>query len=661
MYHPLSFLAAHSPGYWKGHALNWNTFWRLASLGVVQMLLFSVLRKLNLRNDVAFVLSFITVYNLRTLDMFRYGASLENYTGFLLLCATMIRFYIAQDRIIGPASLIGATYLLVSGGHPQIAYLGILGAGVICLAIPPAIKAIRPELAKSLRVTLQYYAVVVICTGIGLLLASAYTFPFFFEFLRDAPTRINRTYEWSLAYSDRWGGAVNSFFNPLQSDVHGAFGSSPLILTAALAPVLFAPVRGLRGRPIMIVLWLLVALVFLCSLGSQTPIHYWFWKFFPFADTFRAPGRITMLLPPVFMLILAWFFLVVDDQEALPPTSPIEPWHILVQAIPTFAAGYLIFSHSPTGRYTPHNIQNYPVWVDRFVFCCGLMCLVLAMLRASRLRVRTLAGPLFCIGVVLQIGVELRFGTWIATPQPTPTLEQMDQEKRSNLAFRGEVGYGMESRTQLAPSETPVPFAFFDRRPAPSSVPELIAGGTTDAVEKNRDRVTIAYSTFNQLVFQVDNKKPGSLILAVPYSSQWHASVDSCPSDIHRSDRNGLAILLPSGNHQVQLRFWSPSSMAGVLITCSTGLLVSLYFARECRTRRLRLCLAAVLIVGLIGGFFSWKHSLYNGDNLGMQYQWFSDPDATTSSARFTPLFDSDLCSISDIGFVSAQKSTRSS
>ncbi len=33
LHHPRAHLAALGPGYWDGHALSWNTFWRLLSLG----------------------------------------------------------------------------------------------------------------------------------------------------------------------------------------------------------------------------------------------------------------------------------------------------------------------------------------------------------------------------------------------------------------------------------------------------------------------------------------------------------------------------------------------------------------------------------------------------------------------------------------------------
>ena len=75
IFHPISHLSSWLPGYWTGKALEWNTFFRLISLGFAQLLLFHLLKKFKVHLLWAFVFSFITVYNLRMLDLFRYGAS----------------------------------------------------------------------------------------------------------------------------------------------------------------------------------------------------------------------------------------------------------------------------------------------------------------------------------------------------------------------------------------------------------------------------------------------------------------------------------------------------------------------------------------------------------------------------------------------------------
>ena len=627
LYHPLSYLASHSAGYWKGYALEWNTFWRLVSLGLTQLVLFNLLRRLKLSTDFAFILSFVTVYNLRMLDMFRYGASLENYTGFLLLCAAMAYLYITPDRFIRPLSVIGATYLLVCGGHPQIAYLGLVGAALICLVIPSTVAALRPDIAVNWRRALHYYATVGIYVGLGQLLALAYTLPFYVEFLRDAPNRVKQSYQWSIAFSDHLGGAANSFFNPLRSDVNGAFGSSPLILVAMLAPVALAPVRQVKGRAIMVALWLAFVVIFLCSVGDDTPVDYFFWKFFPFADSFRVPGRIAVLLPPILMLMLAWFFRAADDENFRRQMRPLVPWHLTLMAQAVFVTGYFLLAHTQTGYCTPFNIQQYPSWVNSLIFLSGLACLLLATLRVLPGRARVLAGLLLSGIVITQTVVQLRYGAWVAHRDPTPSLEQMDEAKRSDLAFRG-AQFGMESKTVVKPSvgvdgKPFFPFAVF--RPANKNAPPV---DYSAAVPQNTavpgTRVATVYTAFNRLVLKVDASTPGFLTLSVPYSPNWRASVKSQKFSVVRTDRNELAVFLPAGTHDVDFRFHSPASVAGMLISCGTALFLALFFSRRCRPGWVRNTVMVVAIVVLGGGFALWERSLYNGDNLGMRYVWTS-------------------------------------
>src|SRR4030066_59057 len=65
IYHPISHIASLLPGYWNGKALEWNTFLRLLSLGLTHLALFAFLRRLRLNMLFSFLLSLITVYNLR--------------------------------------------------------------------------------------------------------------------------------------------------------------------------------------------------------------------------------------------------------------------------------------------------------------------------------------------------------------------------------------------------------------------------------------------------------------------------------------------------------------------------------------------------------------------------------------------------------------------
>ncbi len=301
LFHPISHLSSAMPGYWDGKALEWNTFWRLFFLGLCHLALFILLYRLRLSGLFSFILSFITVYNLRMLDLFRYGASLENYTGCLFLCTAAAFYYIKPSRFSGPVSIIAATYLLACGGHPQMMYYGLLGAGTAVIVIPFVLDKISGEIKTGEPRRIKYFITTGTCMIGGILLSSAYTIPFYFDFLTSNAQRVGQSYKWSLQFSDTIGGMLNGFFSPLYNDVHSAFGSSAIILLIALVPLLY-----LAGKkvpiPILLV-WGLVTLTFLCSLGRATPVHYFFWKYFPFARDFRIPGRIVLIFPFLFLFL----------------------------------------------------------------------------------------------------------------------------------------------------------------------------------------------------------------------------------------------------------------------------------------------------------------------------------------------------------------------
>ena len=237
IFHPISHIAALLPGYWTGKALVWNTLLRLLSIGFTHLVLFYFLRRLKLRANISLILSFITIYNLRMLDMFRYGASLENYTAFLLLCVAIAWYYIDSTKHWGPLWIIGATYLLVCSGHPQMTYYGFIGVGLVTFLVPFFASAVNFELRGSIQKISKFYLHILFFSTVGLLMSSAYIFPFHFDFLVES-SRVSRPYSWAIGYTDTVTGTLNNFFKPFYSDVHGAFGGSSLYIVAAIIPFL---------------------------------------------------------------------------------------------------------------------------------------------------------------------------------------------------------------------------------------------------------------------------------------------------------------------------------------------------------------------------------------------------------------------------------------
>ena len=653
IYHPLPHLAALLPGYWEGRALDLNTFLRLLSLGLTHLCLLVVLIRLRLKIDIAFVISFITVYNLRMLDLFRYGSSLENYTGFLLLCAAMVFHYIKPTRVLGPALVIGATYLLVCGGHPQMMYLGLLGAGLACLSIPHAIAAIDPEVDVTMKRTLKFFGSVAICVAAGVLLASAYIVPYYFEFVRETAVRGGRGYKWSLAYCDTWGGQLNSFLKPMESVTMSVFGSTPVIVLAAMSPLIFA-IRP-RAPKVILFLWVAMVAIFFCSLGEATPVHYLFWKYFPLAQSFRVPGRITMILPVILLLILAWMFRPGEKALSLGKLKlPFSPYMVLALI---GAALFIVYEFDLVKRipepthYIPSRVNERPSWIDPVLFWTGLGSFVLLAVRGINFRWRTAGGIALCAAVVFQVTLEMRYGTWVVKKRTMPTLASMDEKKQNKLSFVGAPGYGMEapivssqmSRSSLDPwlsrffrkykSATSQEQAYelmakdhrADTLIVENHTPDGTETGDTSTQDVRRlDRVVLDKSSFNRLVFSVSTFAPGFVTLSFPFSGRWRALVDSSEAEVHRANGYENAVFVPAGEHTVEFRFWSAASVAGMVASCVTLLLIGVYTAFSFRSLKSRIAVSTVAVIVPSLVFLGWWDSLYSGDNLKTRYEWKS-------------------------------------
>jgi hypothetical protein len=657
LYHPISHIAAHLPGYWTGQALQINTVLRLVFIGLVHLALFILLRRLKLSAAAAFILSFITVYNLRMLDMFRYGASLENYLAFLLLCCALCFDYLKPARILGPGLIVLSTYLLICGGHPQIMYLGLLGAGLITCVLPFALAAILPEESPNKARLKKFYLRAGVFTGVGILVSCPYILPFYSEFVQGNASRVARNYSWSLGYSDTWAGALNSFFRPLHSDVHGAFGSSSVISLVLLIP----PIALLAKRTpkAVLVLFGLCLTVFLISLGRALPLHYLFWRFVPFADAFRTPGRINLILPFLFLLLLAWWIKHGASLRFRSKRLSRIPVHTLVTGFGIVL--YLVYNlwliHllPKPGHYTPAHINKHPFVVQQIAYWMGLLSLVLLLVTMSVQKRRiphAIVGALLCICAAVQCGVELRYGTWVINARQKSTLQQLDNKMGANLKVPGRAGFGMESlpvkeqmeQSALVGNETA---RFFRTYKAVSSKEEAYAhlaaekrGKTATAVTSRDskqiaecpyedpkckvDKIRAAKSSYNLVAFDVSAQEDGLFTLSYPFFPNWRASLDGAPAQIVRADGYMLGVFVPKGDHRIEFRFTSNASFIGFICFAFAVFGTAVYFSFKSRSRIQKvvvLCIGAALGPGL----FALEHrSLYVGDDLKTRYHWTS-------------------------------------
>ncbi len=656
LYHPLSHFASILPGYWDGNAIKVNTMIRLGSVGICHLILLILLLRFRLKVPTAFIISFITVYNLRTLDMFRYGASLENYLAFLMLCAFLAFYYLKPSRVLGPLSLIFSTYLLVCGGHPQIMYLGLLGTGLITVLIPFAIAAIFSDEKIDKSRVRSFYLRAGCFIACGIALSAAYILPFYFEFICQNAARVDRTYSFSLAYSDSWGGALNSFFRPLHSDVHGAFGGSAIIVLILLIPI-FATVLK-RVPKIIYVLFGVCLFIFLVSLGRATPLHYLVWKAVPLFDSFRTPGRINQILPFLFLLLLSWLLnektelsFRFANLNRISAKAVIAISAVLVHVIYNL---FIIDIVPKPKHYIPAQINEHSFFIHQLSYWIGfvsLCLLVLYMLFSKKRIVSIIVGLLLVISVTLQSTVGLRWGTWIAEVRTKLTLTQMNARLESRPVVPGMAGFGMEApqitnqmrESVLQPTLTRIYRTYrtvdsiddaykhtasrirIDEAAVVSSANDKANSACEISKARcNDDTVKMSYSSYNRSVFEVNAAEDSLLVLSYPFFENWRAFVNGVPQKPAAAEGSLTGVFIPKGKSTVEFRFESLSSLVGFSIFVLVLLCMGLFFSTAFSSRLLKAC---CIVAGVLpgAGIFALQYtSLYVGDNLNTKYEWTS-------------------------------------
>jgi hypothetical protein len=654
IFHPISYLSSFFPGYWNGKALEWNTLFRLLSLGFAHLMLFRLLRKFNIQILWAFVLSFITIYNLRMLDLFRYGASLESWTGYLILCSAIGFYHLKPTQWRGPVLIMAATYWLICSGHPQMMYYGLLGAGLFTLVFPFFTRTMLPERPLDARSVRRFWLRIAIFGAAGLLLASAYTLPFYFDFIRSNAHRVGQGYAWADMYRDTFMGTVNNFFQPLRSDVTGAFGGSSLILTVALLPLL----RLFRVKVpwVIWVIWGLLVVAFLHMQGSRTPVHYLAWRFLPLASSFRVAGRISLIMPVFFMLVLTW--LAKAERVRIKIFSrqlEVFPRTLLALAALILIGGYLLIPDSIariTTIYSATTIREIPAGVESMAIFCGAASLLMVAVNGQLKRLQDAGLFLLFIFAGTQIILLLQYGTWIEERKDMPRLSRMYADMRESLDYRLATGAFLENsviirqvkRSCLEPFlgrtynrwrfavDNEQAYAMMQQDRAPdeviieSELPHSEPLPKPPGHKSFPGSVELTYSSFNRLVFEARVSDPGFFELAYPFTGRWQASVNGRPVRAYRANGAYHAVAIPAGVSQVEFRYWSPASFWGMIVSCVTLVMIGIFVGG----RALRYPASVLMIIGLLvvvaAGFMLWYRSLYSGADLQTEYIWTEGP-----------------------------------
>ncbi len=290
--------------------------------------------------------------------------------------------------------IAGAIYWLLTSGHPQHVLSAILAASLFTLTLP-WLATVQNQTeghgGEAWRFPLRTAA----AAGLGLLCAAAYALPFAIDFLRSNAGRVGADYAWTIAHPDTLAGLLNNFLHPLRSDVHGAFGGSSLLLLAVFIPLL--PLFRIRVPLVTWVLWGSGLLTFLYLMGDRTFVHPLAYRFVPFINSIRIPGRMAFVLPAIFTLLLVW----IVEEERAPRFVRGQSIQLTAQTILSLIA-LLAMALScvppealatPSAAFAAIRIRVIPLWVEPTAFACGALSVAaFGMHGLARRRWRALSG-----------------------------------------------------------------------------------------------------------------------------------------------------------------------------------------------------------------------------------------------------------------------------
>jgi len=662
LFHPLSHIASMLPGYWDGNAVEWNSFLKLLSLGLCQLILFLFLQKMKLSSIFSFLLSFITVYNLRIADLFRHGTPLEAYTGFLILCSVIGWYFIKPHKWLGPVSIIGATYLLICNGHPEEMYYGLLGAGLFAFAAPFYLSTMLPDRHVNLNVACVFWLKTFFCFFLGILLSSVYIVPFYFDFIQMNIDRVGQSYAWADSELDTVIGTLNNFLMPLRSDVNSAFGGSSLILIAVIIPAL----RLVRIKvPLSIyAIWGLLLFMFLFMQGNRTPVHRLVWEHLPFASSIRVAGRITIIMPFFIMLLLAWIARagVISLRLGryvftLKPLTLSAVFALLIIIIfyLLHIAGYYVFQ-SPIlwdlfSDYSAGHFLDIPFpLVELITILLGassLIFLIVHDVSNGRFRWSLILLTLLTI-IQLCILISYRSAFWSDKKYASSTFEEMKMQKMNTFEYIYYPGGGLHSSvvmTQLkrsfmepylgkiftsviAVTDQEDGYTRMEQERFPHQVfvegydPQKAMAISARAKDLIKGSVTLVYNSFNRLQFSVYAEEPAFFGLSYPYTGNWEATVNGNKVNVYRANGAAHAIEIPAGVSEIEFKYWSSAWLWGMLVSCITFAAIGTYISCHAFQGKKWIISAVIIIIISTSGFLQWYHGLFNGNNLQTKYEW---------------------------------------
>lgn len=664
---PFPYLISLLPGYWTGKAIPWNILAHLLTLPISHVVIFHLIKRFKTDDLQALFLSMVTVYPTGLLLLFRYGNGLSAWIAHLLLCGAVGFYFLNPSRIKGPLTIIGSAYWLINSGHPEVSYFGMLGSLVFILCLPFLAQAILSEHPAHTRKTINFWIKIVAFLSIAILLSAAYLFPLYFDSVK-AICFARLTYSDACLLTDKPMGLINNFFSPLRSSSFAAFGGNPLLFTAILIPIL----KVFRIKIPLVIWGILVVILLAClfMLGNQTPVHFYLWKYLPFASATRIPGRIAIILPLLFSFLLLWLFQAPSINIKKKLQMPVFSFLVLLSLLISLIYFVVIPDSVQSALFGEalFNIRGIPSWVEPLTLVLNAIFLVLIAIGGKcKTDLQKACYLLLCLAGCLQLGLLFKYSplhTKILHENDIRTYEELVAEKRKAMSvFEGYLyPHDKMARTDLMPQfqnyflEPHLATIYRDYRNAKDrddaygilngsrkqnevvveNYPEEKVSLQLAANYKQQpDEVRLVYSSYNRLVFEAQAALSSFFVLSYQKNGYWRAYLNGKRVPSYRANGYAHAVRIPAGKNKIEFRYWSQAAFWGMILSCLTlaslGIFIGLFRLKSHKG----LILTAMTILLAAWLFALWYQSLYGGDTLDTHYIWSSPSPAALENIAF--------------------------
>ncbi len=653
-FHLPAWISSRVPAFWRGDALRVLAARHLLLFGLAQAVYYVALRRAaGLERGASWLVSLVLVYNLRTLDAFRYGIALDAavYTQAALLLSMLHLLQPSRWRL---ALIALITQLLFTCGYPVLLPFALL---VALFALPALVRVV------GARALVRRGSQALLAALAGVLLAAPHWLAIS-EWMAVNDTRVARP---SLEWAGEWAMAppdlLTNLFFPWEAEVHSSYGGSTL-LAALLIAVVLALLRA-RGWPLLLAL----AFPFVYALGRLTPVFPFFFSHVPGFTTLRGPGRAVYMLPVLLLVALLWLR---GREGRLPFLQSSTRIAALAMAVAS-ALGLLRVLVAPPAALPPYSPAVLTGWwtpAPQAVWLALGVVAGLALFRGAAARSPLTAGAL-ALATAAQIGMMMRHGTWIAEREPSPDRAAFQavnhlplyasfpllatNELRKKAEGSATVAYARFLRRAAGQANcflpidpdhgrgVVLPFYLSDRLEcvdtgeaalarlrtdedclATGRLRTLVVGpdcgpspAGPDGLVPLNERNRILALTPNVTTLDVDTLRESVLVTPFPEATaNWEGWLDGNRVPLVSVNAGFLGVRVPAGRHQVSVRYFSRRLVLGYRIAFGTAIFLAgaaaLTFLAPWLGNRRAWVVASIALIGLSGlalvAYRSWEH-----------------------------------------------------